>query len=141
MPRPDDDVLIMWRGSFTNAQINQLHAEAFETRVVSDAEWNWVGLVDRHSLGWVTARDSEGALVGFLNVLWDGFAHAWIQDLMVAEAFRRQGIGVALVSEVRSQASAAGCKWLHVDFDDDLRPFYYRACGFTPSSAGLMTLD
>jgi hypothetical protein len=27
-----------------------------------------------------------------------------------------------------------------VDFDDDLRPFYVDACGFTPASAGLMAL-
>ncbi len=141
MLTPDDDVLIMWRGSFTNAQVNELHADAFGTRVFSDAEWNWVGLVDRHSLGWVTARNSDEVLVGFVNVPWDGFVHAWVQDLMVAETSRRQGIGVALIKEVRSQASAAGCGWLHVDFDDDLRPFYYDACGFTPSNAGLIALD
>ena len=40
-------------------------------------------LVHRHSLGWVVAR--EGAeLVGFVNVLWDGLVHAWLQDTMVA---------------------------------------------------------
>ncbi len=131
----------MWRGSFTNVQVNQLHAEAFVTRVFSDAEWNWVDLVDRHSLGWVTARDADGTLVGFVNVPWDGFTHAWIQDLMVAETSRRRGIGVALVNEVRTQASAAGCEWLHVDFDNGLRPFYYDACGFTKSNAGLIALD
>jgi len=130
----------MWRGSFTNAQVNELHAEAFGTRVFSDAEWDWIGLVNRHSLGWVTARDGNESLVGFVNVLWDGFAHAWIQDLMVANSARATGIGAAIIEEVRRQASAAGCEWLHADFDDDLRPFYYDACGFTPTSAGLIEL-
>ena len=27
-----------------------------------------------------------------------------------------------------------------VDFDDDLQPFYFDACGFTPTNAGLMAL-
>lgn len=131
----------MWRGSFTNAQVNELHAEAFGTRVFTEAEWDWIGLVGRHSLGWVTVRDRGESLVGFVNVLWDGFVHAWIQDLMVANTARGIGIGVAIVDEVRRQAKAAGCEWLHADFDDDLRPFYYHACGFTPTNAGLIELD
>ncbi len=31
----------------------------------------------------------------------------------------------------------AGCEWLYVDFDDDLAPFYVKACGFEPTQAGL----
>ena len=27
-------------------------------------------------------------------------------------------------------------KWLHVDFEDHLEPFYFDACGFTPTNAG-----
>jgi hypothetical protein len=40
----------------------------------------------------------------------------------------------------RDGARTAGCEWLHVDFDDDLRPFYFDACGFTPTNAGLIRL-
>jgi len=35
----------------------------------------------------------------------------------------------------------AGCEWLHVDFDDDLRSFYVDACGFSPIAAGLIALQ
>ena len=66
--------------------------------------------------------------------------HAWLQDLMVATTPRRQGIGRRLVQVAAEQAGAAGCEWLHVDFDDDLLPFYLDACGFTPTNAGLMAL-
>jgi hypothetical protein len=38
------------------------------------------------------------------------------------------------------EARAAGCEYLHVDFEDHLRPFYYDACGFTPTNAGLIAL-
>jgi GNAT superfamily N-acetyltransferase len=133
-----DDIEINWRGPFGNDEVNALHAEAFETRVFAASEWNWVAQCDRHSLGWVTAR-RRGELAGFLNVPWDGFVHAWLQDVMVADAARHRGIGVALVRSARDHVQAAGCEHLHVDFDDDLRSFYIDACGFTPSSAGLIS--
>lgn len=129
-----------WRGAFTNQEVNALHAEAFNTRVFDDSEWNWVDLVSRHSLGWVAARD-DGDLVGFVNVLWDGLVHAWLQDTMVAGRARGKGIGTGLVAHARDGARAAGCEYLHVDFDDRLRPFYYDACGFAPTNAGLLALD
>ena len=128
-----------WRGAFTSAEVNALHAEAFETPVFDESEWNWAELVQRHSLGWVVARDGAD-LVGFVNVLWDGLVHAWLQDVMVATKARGQGIGTALVRQARDGAKAAGCEYLHVDFDDHLSTFYYDACGFTPAKAGLITL-
>jgi predicted N-acetyltransferase YhbS len=128
-----------WRGAFTNAEVNALHAEAFETKVFDESEWNWAELVHRHSLGWVVARDGAD-LVGFVNVLWDGLVHAWLQDVMVATKARGQGIGTALVRRSQDGAKAAGCEYLHVDFDDHLSTFYYDACGFTPAKAGLITL-
>jgi ribosomal protein S18 acetylase RimI-like enzyme len=129
-----------WRGPFANHEINALHAEAFETRVFTDQEWDWVAQVERHSLGWVAARDG-GPLVGFVNVISDGLVHAWIQDTMVAASARHRGVATRLVDEARVGARRAGCEWLHVDFEDDLRPFYFDRCGFTPTNAGLIALQ
>jgi GNAT superfamily N-acetyltransferase len=126
-----------WRGAFTNAEINTLHAEAFQTKVFDESEWNWVELTRRHSLGWVVARKGN-ELVGFVNVLWDGLVHAWLQDTMVARRARGQGIGTGLVARARDGATAAGCEYLH---EEHLRPFYLGACGFAPTSAGLLVLD
>jgi len=128
-----------WRGVFTNQEINALHAEAFNTRLYSDAEWDWAQLVRQHSLGWVVARQGQ-QLAGFVNVVWDGLVHAWLQDTMVAASARGQGIGTKLVAHARDGAKAAGCEYLHVDFDDHLRRFYIDACGFMPASAGLLPL-
>ena len=128
-----------WRGAFGNSEVNALHAEAFGTRLFSDAEWDWVRQTANHSLGWVTARQG-GDLVGFVNVIWDGFTHAWIQDLMVASNAQHHGKGAALVGLARDHARKADCEWLHVDFDDDLREFYYDACGFEPTNGGLIQL-
>jgi GNAT superfamily N-acetyltransferase len=129
-----------WRGGFDNAEVHVLHAEAFDTPVFDECEWNWRELVERHSLGWVVARDGE-RLVGFVNVVWDGLVHAWLQDTMVAAKARGRGIGTALVAHAREAARDAGCEWLHVDFDDHLREFYLDACGFRPTSAGLIALQ
>lgn len=129
-----------WRGEFTNDEVNALHAEAFETRVFTDAEWDWRALTSTHSLGWVTAREGT-ALVGFVNVVWDGLVHAWLQDTMVARSARGRGVGTGVVAAARRAASDAGCEWLHVDFDADLHAFYIDACGFRPTSAGLIALQ
>ena len=75
-----------------------------------------------------------------MNVVWDGLVHAWIQDVMVAAAAGRRGVGTQLVATAPEGARAAGCEWLHVDFDDHLREFYFGACGFRPTNAGLIQL-
>jgi GNAT superfamily N-acetyltransferase len=129
-----------WRGNFTNPQLNELHAEAFETRPYDATEWNWIEQVNQHSLGWVVARDDDDSIVGFVNVPWDGFVHAWIQDTMVAQRARHQGIGTQVVQIAVEEARRAGCEWMHVDFEDHLRPFYFNACGFKPTNAGLIEL-
>jgi len=128
-----------WRGGVDNEELNALHAEAFETQVYSAEEWNWIELLDRHSLGWVVARDG-GKLVGFVNVLWDGLVHAWLQDTMVASDVRHRGVGTEVVKLATVEARAAGCEWLHVDFDEHLSNFYVDACGFSPTPAGLLAL-
>lgn len=133
------EITYRWRGDFSNAELNTIHAAAFDHRVFSDEEWDWVSITSRHSLGWVTARDA-GALVGFVNVPWDGFVHAWIQDTVVAPTAQRQGIGVGLLAVARDEAKSAGCEWLHVDFDDHLTHFYLGAAGFTETRAGLIDL-
>jgi ribosomal protein S18 acetylase RimI-like enzyme len=125
-----------WRGAFENAELNQLHAEAFGHRLLED---DWLGQVQRHSLGWVVAREA-GTLVGFVNVPWDGGVHAFVMDTIVPRTARRNGIGRELVAIAEREARAAGCEWLHVDFDEELASFYVEACGFRPTPAGLIAL-
>ncbi len=125
-----------WRGGFENGELNELHAAAFGHRVLED---DWRRQVEAHSLGWVCAREGP-ELVGFVNVAWDGGVHAFILDTAVSASAGRQGIGTELVRFAVAGARAAGCEWLHVDFEDELRPFYFQACGFTPANAGLIRL-
>ncbi len=126
-----------WRGPVSNAELNELHGQAFGHPVLAD---DWQAQLAGHSLGWVSARDPAGVLIGFVNVVWDGGVHAFILDTMVAARSQRQGVGARLVSVAEEQARAAGCEWLHVDFEDHLRPFYFGSCGFQPTNAGLIRL-
>lgn len=126
-----------WRGEFVSAEVEALHAAGFGHEPTN---YDWLAQVQKHSLGWVCARN-ETRLVGFLNVAWDGGSHAFVLDPVVALNEGRRGIGASLVSVAKREASAAGCEWLHVDFDDYLRDFYFIACGFTPTSAGVIRLE
>ena len=134
--RRSGHVVCEWRGSFENAELNALHADAFSHRVLQE---DWIGQVQTHGLGWVCARDDD-ELVGFVNVPWDGGVHAFILDTMVAARAGRKGIGTQMVAIAAAEARAAGCDWLHVDFEDHLRAFYFEACGFSPTNAGLISL-
>jgi GNAT superfamily N-acetyltransferase len=125
-----------WRGPFENAELNALHAEGFGDYL---APGDWWAQVSQHSLGWVCAREA-GTLAGFVNVAWDGATHAFILDTVVAARLQRRGVGSALVALAAEEARAAGCEWLHVDFGDELRPFYFDGCGFAPTTAGLIAL-
>ena len=126
-----------WRGEFANDEINALHAEAFGHPPDDD---DWLTQLSRHSLGWVSARES-GRLAGFVNVAWNGGEHAFILDTMVSAAARHRGVGTRLVELATQQARAAGCTWLHVDFEPHLGPFYLTSCGFRPTAAGVLALS
>ena len=130
-------ITYQWRGEFDNADLNALHAEGFDHAPLDD---DWWGQVNRHSLGWVCAYDGDG-LVGWVNVPWDGGIHAFILDTLTAARAQRQGIGTELVAVAAREAAKAGCEWLHVDFDDHLAGFYFEACGFEPTQAGLIALQ
>ncbi len=80
----------------------------------------WWDRVRPHSLGWVSARLDDGQLIGFVNVAWDGGVHAFLLDTKVSSAYQRHGIGIELVRRAGIQAKAAGCEWLHVDFEERL---------------------
>jgi GNAT superfamily N-acetyltransferase len=129
-------ITYQWRGEVDNALLDALHADGFGH---PGEPTDWRTRLERHSLGWVCARE-DGSLVGFVNVAWDGGAHAFLLDTVVARHRRSRGVGARLVAVAAAQARAAGCEWLHVDFEDHLRAFYFDACGFRETAAGLIAL-
>jgi GNAT superfamily N-acetyltransferase len=127
-------VVVAWGGPVTDAEMVELVASHGGTPVPG-----WWDRIRPHSLGWVTAR-AGGTLVGFVNVAWDGGAHAFLLDAVVDPPDQGGGIGRALVRTAAQEAAQAGCEWLHVDFEEDLAEFYVGACGFRPTAAGVLRL-
>jgi ribosomal protein S18 acetylase RimI-like enzyme len=130
-----DQIVYGWRGEASDAELVAL-VESHGGR----SEVGWWDRIRPVSLGWVTARRPGGDLIGFVNVAWDGGDHAFLLDTKVASACQRRGIATALVAEAVRHAKAAGCEWIHVDFEERLAPFYFAACGFRPTAAGLIHL-
>lgn len=130
------DCKTTWRGTFENAEVNIIHAECFGHPILAN---DWWGQVNRFSLGWVCIRHQE-KLIGFVNVAWDGGVHAFVLDTMVLPDYQRQGIANCLIAEATKHAKQNGCEWLHVDFEQHLQEFYFDACGFKPTYAGLIAL-
>lgn len=116
--------------------VSALHARAFGTPGQRTA---WRERLDGHALTWIGAFDGD-ELVGFVQVAWDGGGHAFVLDTAVDPAHQRRGIGVGLVRAAIRDAAAAGCEWLHVDFEPHLETFYVDGCGFRPTAAGLIRL-
>ena len=133
--RPPEGLRFAWREEVADAELVRL------TRSHGGrAEPGWWDRIRAHSLGWVTARLGDGTLVGFVNVAWDGGDHAFLLDTKVRPEFQRRGVGTELVCLAVRHAREAGCEWIEVDFDHDLAAFYFGACGFRPTTAGLVHL-
>jgi GNAT superfamily N-acetyltransferase len=138
--RPTDEAMAggvqyAWRAPLTDAEMVDL-VESHGGR----SAVGWWDRVRHYSLGWVTARTEDGVLVGFANVAWDGGDHAFLLDPKTRSTRQHEGIGTAVVALAVKHARAAGCEWLHVDFDPELAPFYLGACGFERTDAGLIHL-
>lgn len=134
----DESMDVMVRFAVDDQDLSDLHSRAFgyaATRVES-----WTQRLQRHSLTWIGAFD-RGSLVGFVHAYWDGGFHAFALDTAVDPDYQRRGIGRVLVQTLAAEAAAAGCKWLHVDYEPHLDVFYRRACGFRATDAGLLNLS
>jgi GNAT superfamily N-acetyltransferase len=128
------DIQYRFSPAVTNEELNALFKAAWPG---PRGDVDFISVL-RRSLGYVCAYDG-GELVGFVNVAWDGGAHAFLLDTTVRPDRRRQGIGRELVQRAEEVARKGGAEWLHVDFEPRLEQFY-RACGFQESRAGLINL-
>jgi GNAT superfamily N-acetyltransferase len=116
------DVRLSVRADIDDQALSRLHALAFNMAYRATA---WRSQLQQHSLTWITAHDEDNRLVG----------------TVVDPDRRHAGLGTALVQRAATEAAAAGCTWLHVDFEEHLSGFYLDACGFSPTAAGLRRLN
>ncbi|MEU2873004.1 GNAT family N-acetyltransferase [Streptomyces olivoreticuli] len=85
------------------------------------------------------ARDGDNAVLGMAcySLLWPAAgadASVYLKELFVRETARRRGIATALMAQVRSAASTAGCsrvEWT-ADRDNPSALAFYQALGAKP---------
>ena len=83
------------RFAVDDQQLSMLHARAFAGNTTDVRPWSQ--RLEKHALTWVGAFDAE-QLVGFIQVIWDGGAHAFLLDTAVDPDRRHHGIGANLVN-------------------------------------------
>lgn len=117
--------------------VEPLEIEELRATVGWDAyRGHYTDIMPRHWCHY-TVRENGGRLIGYLSILSDGVADAFLLDLMVHPAHARQGIGRGLVECAIRDVKAAGIRCVQVTFGDHLRAFYQR-CGFHLVSGGII---
>jgi aralkylamine N-acetyltransferase len=66
----------------------------------------------RGSLCFMVARSLEGRIIGMARVISDGYSDAYIQDVVVLNSYRRQGIGRELVKRLTQFCVARKIAWI-----------------------------
>ena len=84
-----------------------------------------------------TVRAPNDQLIGYMSVLSDGVADAFLLDLMVHPGYQDDGVGTRLVRRAVADLKHAGVQCVQVTFNEGLEPFYAQ-CGFHIFKAGII---
>jgi spermidine synthase len=71
------------------------------------------------------------AIIGMGRAISDRISDAYIQDVTVDSAFRRQGIGSRMMAQLVARLEADGIGWIGLIAERKTHPFY-RPLGFSP---------
>ena len=103
--------------------------------------WNTLGddyeKILKKAYAHYTVRDDHGSLIGYLAIISDGVADAFLIDLVVHPSFQRTGLGECIVRTAIYDMKQAGIHCVQVTFKDHLEPFY-RKCGFHIFKGGII---
>ena len=66
----------------------------------------------RGSFCFMVARSLEGRIIGMARVISDGYSDAYIQDVVVLDAHRKQGVGRELVRRLTQFCIAQKIGWI-----------------------------
>ena len=134
VPRNPVNIEYRVNPSVTNDELDDLYTVSWPHH---HAPYDFRPELER-SLAFVVAY-ADDELIGFVRLAWDGGVHSFLLEPTVRPNFRRRGIGRSLVECAVAVAREREMEWVHVDYEPHLREFY-RACGFTPTNAGLIHL-
>jgi GNAT superfamily N-acetyltransferase len=124
-------IKITRNGKVSDFEINQLRK-----MVKWDLQKRAYNRVLKKSYAYFIAREKRN-LIGFVNVISDGVADAFLVDLMVHPDFQGKGLGLALVRQAARFVRSKKIRALHVTFDTKISNFYRKA-GFNIFGGGIM---
>ncbi|MCD5002316.1 GNAT family N-acetyltransferase [Enterococcus saccharolyticus] len=87
----------------------------------------------------ISCWDDEN-LVGYLSVVSNGVTDAYIQDVMVAPAFQKKGIGTRLMEHALNKLKTEGIYMVSLIYGDESLRAYYEKFGFSTMLSGQLEL-
>jgi ribosomal protein S18 acetylase RimI-like enzyme len=85
----------------------------------------------RGSLCFMVARSLSGRIIGMARVISDGYSDAYIQDVVVLESHRGQGIGKELVRRLTQFCESRKIAWIGLVAEPGTQGLY-EALGYGP---------
>ncbi len=92
------------------AQVAALYREA--GWIPENGSTDFVPAMLNNSYLIVTAYDGNDTLAGMMRALSDGVSDAYLLDLIVAESYRKQGLGKKILETLSSALKAKGIDWI-----------------------------
>lgn len=128
------NIIIEQEGKVLDSEIEELRST-----VGWDNNTGPFSVISKHLYTYFTAR-KDGKLVGFIDVLSDGIADAYLQDLAINPEFQRKGIGTELVKNAIRFLQKNNIKCIQVTFNPEYEDFFKRF-GFHIYKAGGIDRD
>lgn len=128
------DIVIEQKGKVSDSEIEELRSS-----VGWDNNTGPFSTISNRLFTYFTAR-KDGKLIGFIDVLSDGIADSYLQDLVIHPKFRRKGIGTELVKKAIRFLQKNNIKFIQVTFNPEYEEFFKRF-GFHIYKAGVIDRD
>jgi ribosomal protein S18 acetylase RimI-like enzyme len=115
-------------------------SDLFDLPAVAEHTRRFLAAPDHFLLLAYVEDEPVGFISGIETVHPDKGAEMFLNELAVATAFRRRGIGKALVTALRDLARERGClaMWVLTDHDNDAARATYESAGSTAGTSHVM---
>ncbi|WP_318299415.1 GNAT family N-acetyltransferase [Brucella pseudogrignonensis] len=126
-----------WSEELAPAQFREFHAFYCKEWWTSVRSFEDVTHMLSHCDLTLFCRDAHGSIIGFARVLSDFTFKAMIFDVIVADQFRGQGLGKALVDRIVTHEKLQRVKSFELYCPDKLVPFYEKL-GFVKGTSSML---
>ena len=128
------DIVLEQEGKVSDNEIEELRGS-----IGWDNNTGPFSAISKRLYTYFTAR-KDGKLVGFIDVLSDGIADSYLQDLAIHPNFQGKGIGTELVKKAIRFLQKNKIKCIQVTFNPECENFFKRF-GFHIYKAGVIDRD